>query len=75
MQNDDIISLMVKTYVNLFSNIRCCGSCMGGCSNELVCFICTGGSIEKLMDLKKTNKEYAKLVDNEIEELNAKEWR
>ena len=33
---------LIDKFITEETNIRCCGSCQGGCTNPAVCFICCG---------------------------------
>ena len=44
---------LIDKFVTEETDIRCCGSCQGGCCNPAVCFLCCGYN-------QKTLEEYIK---------------
>lgn len=42
---------LIDKFITEETNIRCCGSCQGGCINPAICFICCGYT-------QKTLEEY-----------------
>ena len=45
---------LIDKFITEETQIRCCGSCQGGCANPAVCFICCGYT-------QKTLEEYINL--------------
>ena len=41
---------LIDKFITEETNIRCCGSCQGGCINPVVCFLCCGFTINTLDD-------------------------
>lgn len=33
---------LIEKFVTEDTQIRCCGSCQGGCTNPAICFLCCG---------------------------------
>lgn len=52
------LEFLVEKFVEEETNIRCCGSCQGGCSNPAVCaFICCEVPIENFKVWYFDNKD------------------
>lgn len=52
---------LVDKFVTEATNLRCCGSCQGGCLNPAICaFVCAGYTKEDLGIYFKENKERLK---------------
>lgn len=75
MQNNSFINILIKTFVNDFSKIRCCGSCMGGCQDEKTCFICCGYSLQDIKELRNSNPEFKEVIDKALREYEEEEIR
>ena len=55
------LEFLVDKFVTEETNIRCCGSCQGGCSNPAICaFVCMGISTEELTNYYHNNKDRLK---------------
>lgn len=55
------LEFIVDKFVTEETQIRCCGSCQGGCSNPAICaFVCCGISVEKLTEYYNKNKDRLK---------------
>lgn len=55
------LEFLVDKFVTEETNIRCCGSCQGGCSNPAICaFVCMGISTEELTNYYHKNKDRLK---------------
>lgn len=51
------LEFIVDKFVSEKTNLRCCGSCQGGCSNPAICaFVCRGYSIDDLSKYFVENK-------------------
>ena len=57
---------LIDKFITEETQIRCCGSCQGGCTNPAVCFLCCGYT-------QKTLEEYinSKGKDNLLVEFEA----
>ena len=59
---------LVDKFVTNETQIRCCGSCQGGCSNPAICaFVCCGIPVEKLTEYYNKNKDRLKQEFNKGE--------
>ena len=47
------IEWLINKFITEETDIKCCGSCQGGCCNPAVCFLCCGYN-------QKTLEEYIK---------------
>lgn len=55
------LEFIVDKFVTEETQLRCCGSCPGGCVNPAICaFICCGIPVEKLTEYYKKNKDRLK---------------
>lgn len=55
------LEFIVDKFVTEETQLRCCGSCQGGCVNPAICaFICCGIPVEKLTEYYKKNKDRLK---------------
>lgn len=55
------LEFLVDKFVTEETDIRCCGSCQGGCSNPAICaFVCMGISREELTNYYSNNKDRLK---------------
>ena len=55
------LEFIVDKFVTEETQIRCCGSCQGGCSNPAICaFVCCGIPVEKLTEYYNKNKDRLK---------------
>lgn len=73
MTNRDVICISVKDFVNNATQIKCCGSCPGGCEDELVCFICCGYSISDIIEYFESNPKARERRDQAIRDLQDEE--
>ena len=49
---------LVEKFVEEETNIRCCGSCQGGCLNPVICaFICMGIPVDSLKSWYSDNQD------------------
>lgn len=48
---------LIDKFITEETDIRCCGSCQGGCINPAVCFICCGYSQKTLEVYTRDRKE------------------
>lgn len=44
---------LINKYVTEETQIRCCGSCIGGCTNSAICFVCCGYTLNTLVEYLK----------------------
>ena len=42
------LTWLIDKFITEETYIRCCGSCMGGCVNPAICFLCCGYNQEHL---------------------------
>ena len=55
------LEFIVDKFVTEETQLRCCGSCQGGCINPAICaFICCGIPAEKLTEYYNKNKDRLK---------------
>ena len=55
------LEFIVDKFVTEETQLRCCGSCQGGCINPAICaFICCGIPVEKLTEYYNKNKDRLK---------------
>ena len=55
------LEFLVDKFVTEETELRCCGSCQGGCLNPAICaFICCGIPVEKLSEYYNKNKDRLK---------------
>ena len=69
MENNEFIKITIKDYINNATQVRCCGSCMGGCQDELVCFICCGFKASDVNEYYKSNPEAQVRRQKEIDKV------
>lgn len=52
------LEFLVDRFVTEETDLRCCGSCQGGCLNPAICaFVCCGIPLEKLSEYYNENKD------------------
>ena len=73
MERNQFIKITIKDYINNATQVRCCGSCMGGCQDELVCFICCGLNISDVNEYYKYNLEAQARRQKEIDKVREEE--
>ncbi len=55
------LEFIVDKFVTEETQLRCCGSCQGGCVNPAICaFVCCGIPVEKLTEYYSKNKDRLK---------------
>ena len=60
------LEFLVDKFVTEETQLRCCGSCQGGCLNPAICaFVCCGITVEKLTEYYNKNKDRLKQEFNE----------
>ena len=67
------LEFLVEKFVEEETQIRCCGSCQGGCLNPAICaFVCAGIPVDKLkswyfdnQDRLRSECEYKQALEEE----------
>ncbi len=55
------LEFLVDKFVTEETELRCCGSCQGGCLNPAICaFVCCSIPVEKLNEYYNKNKDRLK---------------